>query len=489
MSLPNNFTGHQLVGIVVGGDINDPAPDNSCNMKIFIPGYHGKDVKPEHLAFSTMSKSPTKHSQQSFEGVLDPGTTVFISKDTGSNQCHILGLANEISNSNARVPGNIDLLSNFVKHITGIDPRDVEIKVRIPPTTKEETVNGALIRKKQEKGKDHKHRLLDGIPSNGAIFPLSGMVLPDFGPVSTAKESFSNILENIVTPNILGMLPGLNIPIGGMLGSLVSGNLAGGLSGVVSGALSNIQGSIAQAAGDIAGNLAGGAVGSLTGDAAARVAAQAAAQVAFSSVSVINDKLLSELSKELMSKLSPEMKITFTNMTSLMQTVEQSSGALNVGRVDPITFLTNSVSLLGKAKSIGDMISAAQQLQFDDALKGTANLPKISIPISTPFGTMPINIGADGSIASNASNALKTAFSAFESAMGNASAFPGINAGQNLFGSAAKDMLNMFGRMSGPANAAAVELSKTLNQNDIAKTFDKIVKQTLGGNSFNNMFG
>lgn len=215
MSLPFNYTDGTLCGVVVGGDINDPAPDQSCNMKVFIPGLHGKDVKPEHLNFSTMLKPSTQASQQSFEGTLDPGSIVFVRKDVGSSQCHIIGTGNEIPKKDARVPGNIDLLS-FVMHVMGQDPREVPIDIRIPANIKDVVKNGVKLRELQEKGQMHKHSLLNGIPANGAIYPLAGTIVPALKNIPTAIEQFNKI----PTADMLAKLPGLAMSLSSLVGQI-----------------------------------------------------------------------------------------------------------------------------------------------------------------------------------------------------------------------------------------------------------------------------
>lgn len=485
MSLPNNWLDSTLVGVVVGGDDNDPAPDQSCNMRVIIPGLHGKDVKASDMAFSTMMKSPTKSSQSTFEGVLDPGSIVFVRKDTGSNQCQIVGTGNEIPDGDARVPGNIDLLS-FVKHFTGKDPRKVELKIRIPPQIQETTENGVKIRKIQEKNKRHKHELLNGLPANGAIAPLAGLKLPDITGISTAVQSFNLDLANIITPNVLGQLPGLNIPLGGMLGSLLTGTLAGGLQSVINGALQNINGSLSQSQK----NLSQATSTGIAMDIDAARTAQTAALAAQASVTALTDDVLRELAKELFSKMPREMQAAMKSANVLMQSIEQDSGSLSTGRCDPLTYLQNSTKVLSQVKSIGDMSSAMNQLQNDTTLFGQNKLGSTTISVPTPFGiNLPIKIDAGGSISSLAPAALTQAIGAFGSLMSSASGFPGVNPGQNLFGGSAKTMLDMFGRMGGSSNQVAIQLSKVLNQSDIAKKFDAITKQTVGGgNPFTKMF-
>lgn len=217
-SNPNNFLDGTLVGIVVGGDINDPAPDQSCNMKVFIPGLHGKDVKLDHLGFSTMMKSPTKGSQTTFEGVLDPGSLVFVRKDTGSPVCHIIGTANDIYDPESRTPGNIDLVHS-IPFIADIMRKT--INVRIPPNIQEVVENGVKIRKIIEKNKYHSHNLTAGIPSNGAIYPLGGTVLPSVKGVPTAAQA----TQNILTAAVATALPGVAMSLGGIL-NMITGTIA-----------------------------------------------------------------------------------------------------------------------------------------------------------------------------------------------------------------------------------------------------------------------
>jgi hypothetical protein len=455
MSSPNNFTDGTLVGIVVGGDINDPAPDQSCNMKVFIPGMHGKDVKFEHLAFSTMQKSPSKSSQSTFEGTLDPGSVVFVRKDTGSNQCHIIGTGNEIYDPNARVPGNIDLLQ-IVPELRKALKRTIDI--RIPANITETTVDGVKVRKIQEKGQLHSHSLLQGIPANGAIYALSGAIVPQVKGIATATQSASLLLS----PALAALIPGANISIGNLLGSLTSGTLLGGLASSV--------------VGDIAGDL--------LGDVAGDVAGAIAGVVVAGTVAVASDKLLKELSEEMFSKLTPQTQASLRSMSVLSQSIETSSGGgfSSGGKMDPVTFLTNAADLFGQCNNVGDIVSAMQMLQYDTSLHGLDKLPSVSFNMSTPFGIpMPMSLSASGTITSLIPEPLKLAIDAFSGAMGSASAFPGVNIGENLFGGSSKTMFDMFGRLSGANQSKAIAMAKILNQGGTAQVFDKVLKQTVGG--------
>lgn len=202
-----------VYGIVVGGHDGDPAPDQSNNVRVYFPGIHGKDVKIEHLAFSPRLMSPTKHDQQSFPGGLDPGSLVVAMKDTGSNQCQVIGLANDINQRDSRIAGNIDLLQSIQKIFT------TDLQISIPPTVKEVVEGGARIRKIQEKGKNHNHDLLKGLPTNGAIYPLAGMILPQLQNIPTATQAFNQILTDSMIKN----LPGAAMSLGKMFDALSGG--------------------------------------------------------------------------------------------------------------------------------------------------------------------------------------------------------------------------------------------------------------------------
>jgi len=459
MSNPNNYMDGSLVGVVVGGDINDPAPDHSGNMRIFIPGLHGKDVKIEHLAFSGMTKSPTKGSQATFEGTLDPGSMVFVRKDTGSNHCNIIGTANDLINYDKRIPGNADLLAP----IAHIFKRDVNI--RIPPTVRETMKGGVKVREKVEKGQKHSHSLLAGLPNNGALYSLSGAIVPQVTGVSTATQAFTSILSAAVA----GKLPGLNLSLGSLLGSLTTGGLVGALAG----AAGNIAGNIADdLISDIAGDLAGQVIGDVIGGAVA------------GTVAAVELGLIKELNKELLSKLSPDMRKTLRSMSLLTQSIETGVGGgfMSGGKVDPSTYLQKSAGLLGQCKGVGDMVSCMQQIQYDTSLFGQDKLPSITMLIDTPFGIpLPLSISPSGLITQNIPAPLKAVIDLFSGAMANGASFPGVIPGQNLFGSSAGVMLDMFGRLSGPSQAAAIGMARALNQGAAPQKFARVLGQTVAG--------
>ena len=202
----------QVYGIVVGGHDNDPAGDESGNLRVYFPGIHGKDVNVQHLNFSPRLMSPTKSTQQEFPGGLDPGTLVVAMKDTGSNYCQIVGLANDTNLSDSQIAGNTDLLQ-FVRSYLSTN-----INVRIPPTIQETMVGGVRVRKAVEKGRLHNHNLLQGLPTHGALYPMSGSVLPRVSGVNTAQTGFDSLMSG----DILGAIPGVFMTLGKMFSILQS---------------------------------------------------------------------------------------------------------------------------------------------------------------------------------------------------------------------------------------------------------------------------
>lgn len=218
-NLPKSSAASEMVyGIVVGGHDADPAPDQSGNLRVYFPGLHGKDVKVEHLNFSTRIMSPTKSSQQEFPGGLDPGTLVIAFKDTGSNYCQIIGVANDTNLADERIPGNADLLQFVSQYLNR------NIGVRMPPQIYETREGGVRVRKVREKGY-HNHNVLRGLPTHGALYNLSGAPVPRVSGIATAKQAYDNLL----TGDILGAIPGVFMTLGNMFNLLQSTGLLNGV--------------------------------------------------------------------------------------------------------------------------------------------------------------------------------------------------------------------------------------------------------------------
>jgi len=211
--MKNSTTSSLLYGIVVGGGEDDPAPDQSNNLRVYCPSIHGKDVNFKHLAFSPRLISPDRAGMQSFVGGLDYGSLVVVYKDTGSNQCQILGLANDLNNYESGIPGNLNLMNNPI--IANLLNRSMG--VFRPPTIQETTQGGAKVFKIDERG-DHNHNLLKGLPTHGALFPLNGIPIDPIKGINTAiQPSF-----NIPGLNVITSLPGIAMSLGSLLNKILS---------------------------------------------------------------------------------------------------------------------------------------------------------------------------------------------------------------------------------------------------------------------------
>lgn len=222
MSYPKNFpSGAQIqVCVVAGGDITDPATDHSCNQRLFSPLEHKDgEVDIKHLSFSPMIHSATQHSQQSFHGAMDPGSLVYVLKTTGQNGGVILGQANDVVNPDNRAAGNEDLLSGQ----TWQELFNRTIKINIPPDIQETTEKGAKVKKIKEKGKEHSHSLLKGLPSHGALHSMSGFRIPQLNNVPTAIQQFAGLQTN----DMLSNMPGDLMSLGGMFQGLMGGMMGG----------------------------------------------------------------------------------------------------------------------------------------------------------------------------------------------------------------------------------------------------------------------
>ena len=215
MSLPKNSAASgMLYGIVVGGDQSDPDPDQAGGVRVYFPTVHGQDVDPKHLGFSPRLLSPDRQSMQSFPGGLDPGSMVVALKDTGSTQCQVLGLASDLNNAGSGIAGNMGLfqmapiLQQFMNKSTGVSR---------PPNIQQGNEGGATVFNIQERG-DHSHNLLQGLPTHGALFPLSGIPIDPIKSIHTAIQAAANIPG----ADILSKLPGVAMSLGGLMNKLLS---------------------------------------------------------------------------------------------------------------------------------------------------------------------------------------------------------------------------------------------------------------------------
>ena len=205
-----------LVGICVGGHDADPDPNQCGLVRVYCPQIHGNDVKKEDCGFSTVVMPPNQGGASQFNGVVTPGQALLCIKNgpPGDSTLCVVG-----SLPTSRQPGGMKGNKNLNTVLNAlVEAFATTINVNIPPNVREVTSGGTRIRQIQEKGQLHNYNLLMGIPSHGASYNLAGMPLKQITNVSTATQSFSNIL----TGSMLSALPGSNFSVGSILSSLTS---------------------------------------------------------------------------------------------------------------------------------------------------------------------------------------------------------------------------------------------------------------------------
>jgi hypothetical protein len=218
MSRPRDPTTENslLIGVCVGGHDADPDPNQNGLVRVYLPQLHGNNVKKENCGYSTVVMPPNQAGASQFNGVVDPGQSLLCMKSGPPGDSCLIVLGSLPTNrQDGGIPGNKNL-NTFLTALT--DAFSTELNVNIPPNVKETTSGGTRIRQINEKGQRHKHDLLKGIPSHGASYNLAGMPLKQVTNVSTATQSFSNIL----TGSMLSALPGSNFSVGNILSSLTS---------------------------------------------------------------------------------------------------------------------------------------------------------------------------------------------------------------------------------------------------------------------------
>lgn len=337
--------GIQVCVIASGG--KDLPNDKSCNMKIYSPLEHSPDgVDLNHLAFSPMIHSPTAMSQQSFMGNLDPGTMVYVLKTSGQSGGLILGQANDIYNGGTS-PGNFDLMSNPIIQQLMETTRNVNV----PPNIVEKKVNGATVKQIQEKGEQWSHGLLKGLPTHGALFDMSGFRMPDLKNVPTAKQTNTQMM----TSQMMEQLGGQVMSLGSMFAGLKNKGSGGG------------------------GNK-GGSVNPTTSN-----------DIAYGPTYM--DQIMD-------SGLSPQMQDAINSLSLLIQGQESEGGVRYVtgGVVHEETYLENARDLLSQADSLEDVMYVLQRLQWDDTLRGTEKLEKVTTEIETAWGTALQEVDYEGNI-------------------------------------------------------------------------------------------
>lgn len=447
MTYPKNFPGQIQIGVIGGGDITDPAGDQSCNQRIYSPLEHNPDgVKLQHLAFSPMSHSPTNHSQQSFPGCLDPGSLVYVLKNTGQNQVTILGQANDLHNSETnRIAGNMDLMSNPI--VNELMNRTIEIL--IPPNIEEKEERGAKVKKIKEKGKEHSHNLLKGLPTHGALFAMSGLRLPDVKKVPTALQHYQNLMTDDMMNNMPGSLMSLGQMFQGLMGGLGGGGGGGGGAGGGAGA---------------GGATSGGG----------------------SPQNNIGYDYSKNRMNEITANMNPEMKNAVYSLSTLVQGIEStgSSGSyVTGGRVHVPTYLNNSANLISQATNVYELMDVLHRLQWDEELFGTDKLDTLVYNIETFEGNTKQYLMANGYIYMDNTAAMQNNQNTFANNISSPSSAPSAGGAGNggMLGNQGSNIMDMLKRVAPEAEKKMKEVLEKVTTGKHGKVSNPIVDALVKG--------
>lgn len=486
---PKNFPSSSgiQIGIIAGGDINDPASDHSCNQKVYCPLEHSPDgVKLDHLAFSPMSHSPTNHSQQMFPGVMDPGTLVYVLKTTGQNQVTILGQANDFNNSGKnRTPGNMDLMNNPII----LELLNRTIGILIPPDIEEIIVKGAKVKVPKEKDKEHSHNLLQGLPTHGAMFTMAGYRLPQVKNIPTALQHFNELL----TEDDMAKMPGDPMSFGKMFqGLLSSGRGGGGGSGSGGGGgSSGRSGSGVVTTTPVSGN---------TSNVVASISVMSAAEIL--DAKALSPDAESDIPFERILARLPDPKLgdALINMAILIQGDESyGESAYSTGqRVHMETFLTNAEEMLSQVTSIADLIDVLEELMWNEDLYGLDKLDPVEIAVDLLLGEAKRIIYPNGSIGIEYSANVKNLDNSFANVVtsgittyggqpsgggsggGGGGGAPSAS-GQNMFGDMGSKLMDMFKRVSPEAEKKRREVIEKVNTSEDATKNQNILEAFIKG--------
>jgi hypothetical protein len=212
------FPGAIQAGVIVGGDVDDPAPDLSGNMKVWSPTEHNPANYPKaDLPFSAIIQPATKSSQSEFGGVLDPSSMVATMKTSGGFPI-ILGGFRDFANPSKAAAGNNNAMMNG---LTQYGVWDKGLGMNRPAKVSEKTEGGATVRTR-DAPQEYKPSDIAGLPNHAALFNMAGHRWPQVQQIETAITHFNQVL----TSDMLSQLPGQISSLASMLKGLSSNQKA-----------------------------------------------------------------------------------------------------------------------------------------------------------------------------------------------------------------------------------------------------------------------
>lgn len=208
------YPGAMQVGVVVGGDIDDPAPDLSGNMKVWSPTEHNPTNYPVgDLPFSPTVEPATKSSQSEFGGVPDLSSMVATMKTSGGPPI-IIGRMRDFANPNQAVGGNGNLM------MTGLNLYNAWMRGSGMFKVAEivEKNEGGVPIKRRQNPQEYKPSDMQGLPNHGALYHMAGHRWPQIQGIETAVQHFNAI----PTSGMIGQLAGKISSVAGMLKGMKS---------------------------------------------------------------------------------------------------------------------------------------------------------------------------------------------------------------------------------------------------------------------------
>lgn len=415
------------VGIVCGGDSEDPASDKANGFRVWIPAlYNPLKIKFTDLPFVRMIAQASQDGVEISHQPPERGTPVLIQKGggpghPGTGHLICLGVLPNHILKGMSAKGNKSLTQFFmdaVNHKTD--------KKAPPKTMKTSTRDGAEIREVED-GDMWSQSLTKGIPASATLWPMSGIMMPQITSVATAIQHSTGILNG----SILSALPGASMSLGSMFSMLNSTGLLTQIKNKLSPemveALDSISGLITQV--EVTSNY-GFAVGG---------------------------------------RVHPETFLQ--NAVSLLSTA-QSIGDL----VDSMNRLTSDDTLFGTEnlepvtiKTDTAFGTSSATVSYDGKIEATINLSALTANSNNANATAnTANTNRQRTQEDDEKDEFMSKIMGFLSTMTSAQqAF--ASSGQNLFGDQAKMMFDMYNRLSSGSTGHMKSLIEEVNTSSTAQ--------------------
>lgn len=202
--------------VVSGGHKGKPDPNKSGAVQCFSPAYHGSNIDPTDMPFNTPSTPPFGPFCEMQGGPPEPGTVLTGTRSAlgeGSTLNITGAISGGINGTGQTVAGNKSLGQDIISRVQGF-----KTEKSGKPRVIEKMVDGVLVRKIEETGKDWMHNMTQGIAPHAAWNPIAGQFLQEMKNVETAIQSFAQI------PNagMIAKLPGSIMNLGSLVKGLTS---------------------------------------------------------------------------------------------------------------------------------------------------------------------------------------------------------------------------------------------------------------------------